>query len=93
LSALDTAALFVRGNFFVQQSPRLWNGTWKNLLSDIVMRFDLQKQGVFITQRCPKGELLEHRKACRFRKDGYFTGDGQDRLEERIQKQLCGTGS
>lgn len=93
IGAWNTAALFLRGNYFVQQSPRLWQGTWKDILADITMRFNLQHQGAVITPRCPTGQLLEHRHACRFRTEGFFSGDGQDTLEERIGKQLCGVRS
>lgn len=90
LSAMDMVALYLRGNFFVAQSPNVWKGSWSSILSDITMRFDLFSQGVFVTARCPTGTLLSHAKQCRFRKDGFFHGDGQDRLEERIGKKLCG---
>lgn len=89
LSAFDMVALYLRGNYFVEQSPNVWKGSWSSILSEITMRFDLFKQGVFVTARCPTGTLLSHAKQCRFRKDGYFNGDGQDRLEERIGKKLC----
>ena len=93
ISALDMVALYLRGNYFVQQSPHLWKGTWQGILADITTRFDLQTQGVLVTTRCPTGELLEHRKRCRFRTEGFFNGDGQDLLEDRIGKKLCGVGS
>ena len=81
-------ALFLRHNRFVNQSPKLMRGTWSAYFPRILAQNDMQTDGVLMTSRCPKATYMleEH---CSFRDKGFFLGDGQSTLTERLTHNPC----
>jgi poly(beta-D-mannuronate) C5 epimerase len=86
----DIAALYLRGNRFQAQSPKLLRGTWEKSAPRIFSSSQIEGDGLFITNRCVKGTIAV-RHHCGFRDDGYFPGDGQDTLVQRIDEDYCET--
>jgi poly(beta-D-mannuronate) C5 epimerase len=86
----DLAALYLRNNQFQAQSPKLLRGTWEKSAPRIFSSNQIEGEGIFITDRCVKGTIAV-RHHCGFRDEGYFAGDGQDRLVERIDENYCKT--
>lgn len=92
ISAADMAAVFLKGNFFVEQSPKLFRGAWFKGIPEMMGRFDLADKGMVASLRCPNGPILPQHESCKFRKLGFMTSDGQDMLYQRINQKLCGAG-
>ncbi|MBY0354623.1 MAG: right-handed parallel beta-helix repeat-containing protein [Rickettsiales bacterium] len=82
------AALFLRANHFLSQSPKLLRGSWEAEAPHIFSSSDVEGNGIFITNRCVKG-VIAVRDHCDYRDDGFFVGDGQDRLVERVDEDYC----
>ena len=90
IMASDLAALYLRNNQFQAQSPKLLRGSWEKSAPRIFSANQIEGEGIFITDRCVKGTIAV-RHHCGFRDEGYFAGDGQDRLIERIDENYCQT--
>lgn len=88
IMASDVSALFMRANHFQSQSPKLLRGTWEKVAPRIFARSQLEGEGLLITNRCVKGTIAV-RHHCSFRDQGFFPGDGQDSLVERIDENYC----
>lgn len=83
----DLTAVMIRGNHFADQSPRLFSGEWFTDHSYFTSQYDISSKGVFMGEKCPKGKWIHH--SCRFRKDGFYDGDGQHGLEKRVVNSSC----
>lgn len=84
----DLAALYLRSNRFQSQSPKLMRGTWEKSAPRIFSSSHIEGDGLFITRRCVNGNIAV-RHHCDFREKGYFPGDGQNNLIERIDENYC----
>ncbi len=85
--AEDLAALALRRNEFVDQSPNVFAGNIAQYLPYLFSRHDIKVAGVVTASRCITGEVEAH--ACRFRDGGYFGGDGQGLLDALPSRQAC----
>ncbi|MDG1287754.1 MAG: NosD domain-containing protein [Rickettsiales bacterium] len=83
----DLSALFLRGNRFINQAPKQFNGKWFNDHSYFTSQYDLKNKGAFLGEKCPKGKWIHH--DCRFRKDGLYRGDAQKNLKTRVKSSSC----
>ncbi|GEM_PF-5695838 len=83
----NLSALLLRGNRFIDQSPKQFNGKWFNEHSYFTSQYDLAGKGVFMGEQCPKGKWIHH--PCRFRKAGLYKGDAQLNLEKRVKSSSC----
>lgn len=82
------AALYLRGNRFLRQSPRIVGGEWSNVLPQAFAEHDQEKSGVFVARSCALAKDYVE-KSCPFRTQGYFAGDGQEGLSARIRTMAC----
>lgn len=85
--AENMTALLLRGNRFINQSPRMFAGSWLDNQSYFTSQYDLANKGVFMGEKCPTGKWISH--DCRFRKDGLLKGDAQSELERRVNESSC----
>lgn len=88
IQADGMSALYLRANQFISQSPKLFKGDWSPLFSQIIAQHNLEKDGVFMTRKCSAAHYFVP-SSCGFREQGYFAGDGQDRLAARMQESAC----
>ncbi len=80
--AARVSALIIKGNKFINQSPKVLRG---KIFTDNVSRLfkhDMNDKGVFITKKCVDGEWVPY--SCKFRDNGFFDGDGQQGLSSRF---------
>lgn len=90
IQAENMAALYLRANRFLEQSPHLFRGEWSALLPQALAEHNMAKEGILVTRTCsPPGDVAI--RECSFRKQGYFAGDGQDNLLQRMQDASCNT--
>lgn len=82
------AALYLRGNRFLRQSPRIVEGEWSNVLPQAFAEHDQEKSGVFVVRSCALAKDFVE-KSCPFREQGYFAGDGQEDLSDRVRGIAC----
>ncbi len=90
LQADIMSALYLRANQFVEQSPNLLKGDWSGIFPTVLTQHNIDKEGVLMTRRCSLAKEYVH-KPCSFRNQGYFAGDGQDDLVNRLQENPCKT--
>lgn len=83
-------AMTLKHNRFVNQSPKLLQGPWTRAIPDLLTKYNLESEGIFVTSRCPKASNVFH-ETCAFRQAGYFLGDGQSNLLQRLIEQPCST--
>lgn len=84
----ELSALYLRGNRFVRQSPRLVQGDWSDVLPQAFAENDQEEDGVMTVRSCsPARENFHH--ACGFRRQGYFLADGQAKLGVRLARKPC----
>ncbi len=88
VNAANVAGMTLRANQFVDQSPKLLRGEWTRDIPDLLTRYDMKNDGIFLTRRCPTA-VIKRKEPCSFRASGYFRGDGQSNLIDRILHSSC----
>jgi parallel beta-helix repeat protein len=81
------AALLMKANDIIDQSPKLFVGDWFRERPYITSQYDIHGTGIVITDTCRPGKWLPH--SCRFREMGAFDGDGQAHLREAMKTASC----
>lgn len=84
----NIAALTLRGNRFINQSPKGMQGAWFRNHPYLESQYDLAEKGVIMTDACPTGKWQPQVK-CRWREQGVFRGDGQRDFGQRITASPC----
>jgi poly(beta-D-mannuronate) C5 epimerase len=83
----NVSAMLLRNNDFVNQSPRLLRGEIGDAIPKIMTSYNLDTEGVLVSERCPSSQLLTHTH-CPFREQGFFDGDGQSMLAARAANKI-----
>ncbi len=92
LNIQSISALFMRGNEFINQSPKVTLGPWFQKNPDLLFRYNQDIDGVSITPTCPVLPKQLKPNTCKFRQSGILSHDGQDDLIERIAQSACAMG-
>ncbi|MCK5285079.1 MAG: right-handed parallel beta-helix repeat-containing protein [Alphaproteobacteria bacterium] len=83
------AALYLKGNRFINQSPKIVRGVWFKENPDILFRYNQEKQGLVINRTCPVLPKKLNVQKCKYRENKTLYGDGQDELINRIAQSIC----
>lgn len=88
LQTHQMAAFYMRGNRFIDQSPKIAKGEWAAQLPQAFNAHSQQESGMFLTRSCSTAAVFME-QSCRFREAGYFDGDGQSGLHAWMQANAC----
>lgn len=81
--------LFLKGNQFVDQSPKVLRGKMFKDNPELLFRYDQKKYGTSVNATCPALADPLYVQACKFRNNGILAGDGMDQLTDRIKSSAC----
>ncbi|MFA7276770.1 MAG: NosD domain-containing protein [Pseudobdellovibrionaceae bacterium] len=81
--------LFLKGNEFVNQSPKILRGLMFDKNPEMLSRYDQKTNGVAAGASCPVMPEPLYVQSCKFRENGTLKGDGMDHLVDRIKTSAC----
>lgn len=80
---------FLKGNEFIDQSPKVIRGAMFKDNPEFLFRYDQKNTGVSVNSTCPDLTELLYVQSCKYRKNGTLRDDGLDYLTDRIKASAC----